>query len=95
MLGAGPADRGVPHGRRGRERFEDPLRTERDPNYEDVHDCSDLPVHLLEEIQHFFDMYKILEPGKSTTTAGYEGRDAAWREIEAAQERYRQSTTTL
>jgi inorganic pyrophosphatase len=67
---------------------------ERDPNYQDVHDCSDLPGHLLEEIQHFFDMYKVLEPGKSATTVGYEGRDAAWQEIEAAQERYRRSSTT-
>ena len=26
------------------------------------------------EIQHFFDVYKALEPGKTSTTAGFEGR---------------------
>ena len=44
----------------------------------------DLPEELLEEIKHFFDVYKALEPGKMSTTQGFEGRKAAWREIEAA-----------
>ena len=61
---------------------------ERDPNYQDVGDVSDLPEHLLEEIKHFFDMYKVLEPGKSTTTFGYEGSAAARQEIDTARERY-------
>jgi hypothetical protein len=30
----------------------------------------------------------MLEPDKQTTTRGYEGRDAAWTEIAAAQRRY-------
>ena len=34
--------------------------------------------HLLDEIEHFFDVYKMLEPDKNTTTRGFEGRDAAW-----------------
>ena len=54
---------------------------ERDPNYQNVGDVSDLPEHLLEEIKHFFDMYKMLEPGKSSTTFGYEGHAAAREEI--------------
>src|SRR6202011_5835353 len=36
---------------------------ERDPNYDNIRDYSDLPPHLLEEIKLFFDMYKLLEPG--------------------------------
>lgn len=64
---------------------------ERDPNYEGVEDVSDLPEHLLEEIKHFFDMYKMLEPGKSTTTLGYEDHIAARAEIAAAQQRFRRS----
>jgi inorganic pyrophosphatase len=53
-----------------------------------VEDLRDLPEELLEEIKHFFDVYKALEPGKVSSTAGFEGRKAAWREIEAAQRRY-------
>jgi inorganic pyrophosphatase len=53
-----------------------------------VEDLRDLPEELLEEIKHFFDVYKALEPGKVSATAGFEGRKAAWREIEAARRRY-------
>ena len=56
----------------------------REPRWKDVHDMKDLPEQLLEEIKHFFDVYKALEPGKSSSTAGFEGRKAAWREIELA-----------
>jgi inorganic pyrophosphatase len=59
------------------------------PTWSDAHDLSDLPEHLLDEIKHFFDMYKVLEPGKSSSTTGFEGRDAAWQEIEQARARYR------
>ena len=46
-----------------------------------------MPEELLEEIKHFFDVYKQLEPGKESSTAGFEGRRAAWREIEASRKR--------
>ncbi len=59
-----------------------------DPRWEHVQDIDDLPSHLVMEIEHFFDVYKMLEPGKQMTTRGYEGRDAAWREIEAARARH-------
>ena len=55
-----------------------------------VEDLRDLPEELLEEIKHFFDVYKALEPGKASSTAGFEGRKAAWREIEAAKKRYQE-----
>ena len=42
------------------------------------HDIDDLPPRLLDEIEHFFDVYKMLEPEKNSTTRGYEGRDAAY-----------------
>jgi inorganic pyrophosphatase len=51
-------------------------------------DLDDLPKELLQEIEHFFDVYKALEPGKSATTMGFEGRDAAWREIEVSRKRH-------
>jgi inorganic pyrophosphatase len=62
-----------------------------DPVYDDVHDLADLPPRLLDEIEHFFEVYKMLEPGKSTTTRGYEGRDAAYAEIGAARLRFQSS----
>jgi inorganic pyrophosphatase len=40
------------------------------------------------EIEHFFDVYKTLEPGKHSTTRGYEGTAAAWQEIEDAIARF-------
>ncbi|MDQ1431169.1 MAG: Inorganic pyrophosphatase, partial [Actinomycetota bacterium] len=45
----------------------------------------------LDEIEHFFDVYKMLEPEKNSTTRGYEGRDAAYREIEASRLRFQSS----
>ncbi|MHB8295928.1 MAG: inorganic diphosphatase [Acidimicrobiales bacterium] len=59
-----------------------------DPAWEAVADLNDLPAHLLAEIEHFFDVYKMLEPNKSTSTQGYQGVDAALAEIEAATKRY-------
>lgn len=32
--------------------------------YSNVKECSDLPALLLAQIQHFFENYKALEPGK-------------------------------
>jgi inorganic pyrophosphatase len=62
-----------------------------DPNYDTVHDIGDLPQRLLDEIEHFFDVYKMLEPEKNSTTRGYEGRDAAYAEIEASKLRFQSS----
>jgi inorganic pyrophosphatase len=63
----------------------------REPRWADVHDLDDLTPQLVAEIQHFFEVYKALEPGKSASTAGLAGRDAAWREIEQARLNYRPS----
>ena len=60
-----------------------------DPAYEAIDDISQLRPTLLDEIEHFFEVYKMLEPGKDSATRGYEGRDATLREIEAARERAR------
>ena len=59
-----------------------------DPAYAGVRDIGDVPQRLLDEIEHFFDVYKMLEPDKQSTTRGYEGRDAAWAEIRSARARY-------
>jgi len=59
-----------------------------DPRWGHVTDIDQLPDHLTDEIEHFFDVYKMLEPGKHTNTKGYEGVAAAWTEIHAALTRY-------
>jgi inorganic pyrophosphatase len=59
-----------------------------DPRWRGVEDLRDLPEELLEEIKHFFDVYKALEPGKASHTAGFENRKGAWREIERSRARY-------
>jgi inorganic pyrophosphatase len=61
----------------------------REPRWNGVEDLSDLTPQLVEEIQHFFEVYKALEPGKDSSTGGIAGREAAWREIETARKNYR------
>jgi inorganic pyrophosphatase len=54
-----------------------------------VHDLDGLPEHLTDEIGHFFEVYKELEPGKHSDVRGWEGAGAAEAEIEACRARYR------
>jgi inorganic pyrophosphatase len=49
-----------------------------------VRDLEDVPRHLLNEIGHFFDIYKELEPGKSTDVRGWMDRAEAERVIKEA-----------
>lgn len=58
-----------------------------DPRWDQVRDLEDMAAHLRSEIHHFFDVYKALEPGKSTSTTGFEGRQAALGEIAASRAR--------
>jgi inorganic pyrophosphatase len=59
-----------------------------DPRWEDVRDVEDVPEALRAEIQHFFEVYKTLEPDKHSDVRGYEGAVEAWAEIERAVERH-------
>jgi inorganic pyrophosphatase len=45
-----------------------------DSRYAHIEDLLDVDVHVLGEISHFFDVYRDLEPGKSTDTRGWESR---------------------
>lgn len=47
-------------------------------------DIQDVPRELLDEIEHFFQRYKDLEPGKFSEVQGWDGADAAEREIRRA-----------
>jgi len=63
----------------------------RDPTFDDVHDIDDVLPRLRDEIEHFFEVYKMLEPGKNTTTRGYEGRAEAYAEIDSTRLRFQSS----
>ncbi len=60
-----------------------------DPWYAAVQDLGDVPAHLAAEIGHFFDIYKELEPGKSTDVRGWQDRASAEQAIDAASKRAR------
>ena len=49
---------------------------EHDPQWDEAEDIGDLPKHLLNEIEHFFSIYKDLEPEKHTEVMGFDGRAA-------------------
>ncbi len=59
--------------------------------YLHVRNHTDLPTITLEQIRHFFEHYKDLEPGKWVRMGGWVGADDAKREIEASVRRYAQS----
>ncbi len=59
-----------------------------DPRSGAVHDLADLPRFLLAEIEHFFAVYKDVEPGKSVETRGWEDVAAAERAVTEARERF-------
>jgi len=58
-----------------------------DPRKASIRDLGDVPSHLLNEIGHFFDIYKELEPGKSSDTRGWMDRAEAERVIKESQVR--------
>jgi inorganic pyrophosphatase len=62
-----------------------------DPRQEGIQDLDSVPRHLLSEIEHFFEIYKDLEPGKTTSLHGWGPRDEALRIIEEARAAYRAS----
>jgi inorganic pyrophosphatase len=59
-----------------------------DPRWFNVKDLVDIPRHLLDEVSHFFSIYKNLE-GKSVQIEGFGDRAAACQQLNADRERYR------
>lgn len=57
--------------------------------YQSVNTYQDLPQPLLLSIEHFFKHYKDLEEGKWVKVDGWEGPDAARKEIMQSVERYK------
>jgi inorganic pyrophosphatase len=58
-----------------------------DPRMAYLRDIEDVPAYDQLEIQHFFEVYKELEPGKSVEGFSWVGREAAEAEIESCRRR--------
>jgi len=52
-----------------------------DPQFASVKDIADLSDHIKQQIKHFFESYKELEPGKWVKTKEFLGKDKAEAEI--------------
>lgn len=55
--------------------------------YDDVREYSDLPEITMQQVEHFFEHYKDLEPGKWVRIGDWHGADVAKRLINEAIER--------
>lgn len=58
------------------------------PLYDDVKSIEDVPPIVLKQIEHFFEHYKDLEKGKWVKIEGWEGVEAAKKEITDSVENY-------
>lgn len=58
------------------------------PMYKNIHTHEDLPLSLLNTIEHFFSHYKDLEKDKWVKIEGWAGPESAYAEILASVERY-------
>ena len=58
-----------------------------DPAFERIRDIHDVAAELRDEIEHFFQRYKDLEPTKRTETRGWGNRDEAERILATARDR--------
>src|SRR5438094_2936072 len=60
-----------------------------DPNWNEAETLEDLPHQLRDEIKHFFEIYKTLEPGKEVVVEGWFSRQDALAVIDDARARWR------
>ena len=58
------------------------------PAYNEVKDYTDMPQATLDQLHHFFEHYKDLEPGKWVKIQGWEGLESAKQEITDSIQRY-------
>lgn len=56
--------------------------------YRGIETLDQMPKLLLDQLSHFFDNYKDLEPNKWVKIQGWEGKEAALKEIVESVERY-------
>lgn len=62
-----------------------------DPRMEHMRDIHHLPEFDRMEIQHFFEIYKDLEPGKSVEGASWAGRSEAEEEVRDSYKRFEEA----
>lgn len=65
-----------------------------DPHWNFIKELSDVPPHLLKEIEHFFRIYKELEK-KKTGVEGWEDRDSAIKAVHDSRKRYQDNMKEL
>lgn len=58
------------------------------PLYDSIKTPDDLPEAELARVKHFFEHYKDLEKGKWVKVSGWEGSEAAKKEVQESVERY-------
>ncbi|MBO0803917.1 MAG: inorganic diphosphatase [Nocardiopsaceae bacterium] len=63
-----------------------------DPRMAHLEDISHVPTYDRLEIQHFFEVYKDLEPGKAVEGLKWTDRAGAEAEVEASRRRFTQAT---
>lgn len=63
---------------------------DKDPLYRDYHNIGDVPKHYLDEVAHFFSVYKDLE-GVRVEVVGWEGADEAKERIRHSIRLYQQT----
>jgi Inorganic pyrophosphatase len=59
----------------------------KDPVYNQYKDISDMPAHIFDEMQHFFQVYKALE-GKETSVEKARGREEAVKMVQISIDNY-------
>jgi inorganic pyrophosphatase len=64
-----------------------------DPRFGHLRVIDDLDEFVRREIEHFFDIYKQIEPDKMAETRGFDGPTEAYAELEASRRRYRERET--
>ena len=63
--------------------------TKLDPKMAKIEKLEDLPEIILNQIKHFFETYKDLEPGKWVKVTGFEGKEKAIELINKAIDNYK------
>jgi inorganic pyrophosphatase len=62
-----------------------------DPRWSHIQDVGDVAPFVLEEISHFFEVYKAIEPGKGARIDGWSGAEGADEEVLRSRERFARS----
>lgn len=60
------------------------------PRFNGIQNYTEIPPHILREIEHFFSIYKDLE-GKRTKVLGWKGREEAHKIIQSSHARFARS----